>query len=196
MTNVQKNSTGTSIPAGILSGVEGFYENGRKYVIINGTTMLFENAPTRVQNKIAEHCIADKQATYAIAEVVGTQAFSVVFDMWYRCRIGGLDSQPDFSDDLESFTPDAFNSQCTDDHCPMRGKLCNSLGLKSFHMPTVRALVNGYTVKETAARVHLSVEGVKSQVKVIKETLGARNTAHMVSILASKGIQPRMEVSC
>ncbi len=189
MTKVTKNGTGNTLPAGLLTEIEAFYENGAKYLIINGTTMRFEDSPIKVQNKIAEHCLADKKAGNAIALELGTNAFGAVFDQWYRCRVGGLDSVADFSDDLNTFKPDDFNNQCTDYSCVNRGKICNNLGLSYFYMPTIHAIMQGKTVSETAKEVNLSQDGVKTQLKRIKEITGAKNNANLSALIASKGLQ-------
>ncbi len=188
MTKVVKKQKGSAIPAGLLSGVEAFWKNGEKYLIIKGQSMKFEDAPIRVQNAIAQHCINDHEVCSRIEAEVGA-TFSAVFNQWYRCRVGGLDSTPDFSEDLSRYNPDEFNNQCLDYNCSMRGKICNNLKLKHYHMPTISLLLGGATVGQIAKRVNLSPDGIKSQLKRIKEITGAKNNAHLSAIMAAKGMQ-------
>lgn len=185
-TKLQKTKNETRMPAGILNGTEAFWHDGQKWIIHEGHATRFEAAPIKVQNMIAEAFLADTEARRYLTRI-GCTAFSKAFDFWYRCKLGALDSIPDFINN--NFTPDAYNSACTDYDCVHRGKFCSmASGLKNYEVKSLAALKEGYTVDEAAAQVYVSPAGMKSRVEKMKEKLGARNLPQLTAIAAELGI--------
>ena len=181
---VQK--TETTMPAGIINGTEAFWFEGGKWVIHHGQTMKFEDAPGAVQRMIANAFMNDVVA-HAYLKRMGIENFTAGFDRWYRCRIGTIDSTPDFADG--KFTPDAFNSACKDFQCVHRGRLCSlKPGFKHYEVDTIRELKKGNTIEHTANELRISTAGLKSRVEKMKEKVGARNMAQLIAISVEYGM--------
>lgn len=184
--NVMITNETKKLPAGIFEGVEAFWHNGEKWVIAGGMVSRFNEAPAKIQNMIAEAFLADKKSRNYLQKM-GITSFEKGMDMWYKCVVGALDCTPDFLKD--KFTPDAYNSTCTDYDCPHRGKFC-SLGpaLKNYEVATIAALKGGFTIEQTATLLYISPAALKSRLNVIKEKLHARNMASMMARAAEIGI--------
>ena len=184
-TVLQKKET-KKLPAGILEGTEAFWHDGEKWVIHEGKTMLFNDAPESVQRAIANAFMNDKKSQDYLKKI-GLTEFSKAFDFWYHCKIGALDEIPDIIDG--KFTPDAFNHTCKDYKCPHRAIFCSlEPGLKNYEVETVVALKRGETIEQTAKILFISVPGLKSRIEKIKEKLGATNMASLIARADSYGI--------
>jgi hypothetical protein len=185
-TKLQQTEIKSNIPAGIIEGTEAFWFNNQKWLIHEGKATKFEDAPVKVQNMIAMAFLNDKKSRDYLKKM-GVTAFSKGMDMWYRCVLGALDGTPDFKNG--KFTPDAYNSACTDTKCPHRGKFC-SLGpaLKNFEVATIDALKGGFTIEQTATLLFISPATLKSRLEKIKEKLGARNMASMMARATELGV--------
>ena len=182
----EKLKTGIKVPAGIFKGTEAFWYEGQKWVIHQGVTMLFNEAPTKIQNMIAEAFLADTRSR-DILRAEGITKFSEAFDRWYRCVIGALDEAPDFRDG--NLNADAYNHMCTDYQCPLRGKLCSlATGLKNYEVETIIALKLGHSIEETARMLCISLPGLKSRIEKLKEKLNATNMASLIAIASKIGI--------
>jgi DNA-binding CsgD family transcriptional regulator len=175
------------IPAEIIEGIEPFWFNNEKWVLINKNEAIqFHKAPGKVQRMIVEECIKDK-ASREYMRKHGISGLSNELDTWYKCVIGGLDNTPDFL--KGKFTPDAYNNMCTDFECPHRGKLCGvRSGLKNYEVQTIAALKQGWSIEITADLLCISVAGMKSRIEKIKEKLGATNMASLIAIASELGI--------
>lgn len=185
-TNLQKTNIGTAVPAGIMSGIEAFWFDGKKMVIANGVTYEFNESPSQVRNIIKEAFLSDKRS-HKLMKQHGITGLNECFDKWYHCVIGALDEAPDFVDG--NLNADAYNHMCKDYKCAMRGKLCSlSLGLKNYEISTLKLLQEGITVKEAAERACMSFAGMKSRIEHLKLKLGAKNLAQLVAIATSIGI--------
>jgi len=184
--NVMKISASAKLPAGIVEGTEAFWISGEKWLIHEGSTMKFTEAPAKVQNMIVEIFRNDDQAR-KILKKEGLVKFSEQFDAWYKCRIGALDNTPDFLNG--KLNVDAYNSACTDMECPMRGKLCSvSAGLRNYEVQTIKLLQQGYSVKKAANKLSLSHAGMKSRVELLKQKFDAVNMAEMITRATALGI--------
>jgi len=185
-TKLVKKHKRAIIPAGIIEGVEAFWYNNEKWVMVEGHKMRFHDAPGSVQRMIATACMNDKPSKDFMKKQ-GVEKFSEVFDWWYKCVVGAYDNEPDFLNG--KFSADAYNHACTDMSCPHRGKLCSvKVGLKFWEVATINALKVGLSFDKTAVLLNISAAGFKSRVEKIKEKLGANNVASMMAIAAEKGI--------
>ena len=174
------------IPAGIFEGVEAFWYNNEKWVLLEGTTVKFHDAPGWVQRMIADACRNDKRRVDYMKSK-GVRAFSEVFDWWYRCVVGALDNVPDFVDG--KFTADNYNHGCTKMDCLDRGKLCGfSSGLNTYDVKTLAALKKGETIRKTAAMLHVSEAGLKSRITKLRQKTEAKNTAALTALAGELGI--------
>jgi len=174
------------IPAGIFSGIEAFYHEGEKWVIAHGTTYSFHEAPSTIQQQVWKAFTADKKSLAYLTKM-GLTKHREVFERWYKCVIGGLDSIPDLVDD--KLTPDAYNNMCSDLHCPHRGRLCSCItGLKNYEVATIVALRNGESMERAASKLCVSLPGMKSRVEKIKEKLQVPNMAALMAFSANIGI--------
>lgn len=181
---VQK--TEATMPAGIINGTEAFWFKGEKWVIHQGQTMRFDNAPGAIQRMIANAFMNDV-VTRAYLKRMGCVTFSIAFDRWYRCRIGSFDGIPDFIDG--KFTPDAFNSACKDFQCTHRGRLCSlTPGFKNYEVNTIRELKKGDTIEHTAKALFISTPGLKSRLEKMKAKMGARNMAQLMAKAVEYGM--------
>lgn len=186
MSTKLNNLAGCAIPAGLLEGIEAFWHFGQKWIIIKGHVTAFDDAPTKVQNMVANCFLKDKKSQQYLRKK-GIVKFSEGFDRWYRCKIGGLDTTPDFYNGV--FTPDAYNNSCTDYLCPDRGKFCSQgCGLKSHEVATLVALKAGKNLAQTAAQLCISTAAMKSRLEKIKEKLNATNMASLMAKSAEIGI--------
>lgn len=186
MTNLGRITTQNIIPAGFFTGTEAFWHEDEKWVIADGTIKRFHECDSRIQQPIWKAFIADQQSLAYLAKMGLTKA-SEVFDRWYRCVIGGLDSVQDFSNDKH--TPDSFNNMCTDMQCPHRGRLCScATGLKNYEVETLVALKKGESLERTASILCVSLPGMKSRVEKIKEKLQVSNMASLMARTAELGI--------
>jgi len=94
---------------------------------------------------------------------------------------------PDFVNG--KFVADGYNNTCKDFDCPHRGRFCSlKAGLKTHEVATISALKGGYTIKQTAAMLCIEESSLKSRILKIREKLGARNMASMMSRAAELGI--------
>jgi len=178
-------SSNSQIPAGIFSGIEAFYFEGEKWVISHGSVKRFHECDSSVQQPIWKAFMADKQSMAYLAKIGITKA-SEVFERWYRCVVGGLDSVPDFG---THFTPDAFNNLCADYKCPHRGLLCSrATGLKNYEVETIAELKRGESVERASHRLFISPRGMKSRVEKIKEKMNVPNMAALMVTATQLGI--------
>lgn len=179
------NEMKATIPAGIISGIEGFWHDGEKWIIANGQVQRFHDAPTGVQQMVWRHFFADTYSQHIIKNL-GITKLTETFDRWYRCVVGGLDHIPDFGSML---MPDNYNNMCTDTSCTLRGKLCSrGVGLKNYEVETLRELESGESLEHAASDLCISLPAIKSRVEKIKEKLHAPNMAAMVATSARLGI--------
>lgn len=185
-TNIMQKEQTKKLPAGILEGTEAFWHENEKWVIHEGRTMKFHEAPGYVQRAIANAFLNDTKSRNYLCRI-GVTKFSTAFEMWYKCVIGAIDETPDFLNG--KFTPDAYNRTCTDYNCQHRGKLCSlQPGLKNYEVATISALKGGFTMEQTASMLCISLPGLKSRVEKIKEKLGASNMASMIANADAFGI--------
>lgn len=183
-TNLVKTSR-SPIPAGIFSGIEAFWFENEKWVLYNGTKYRYNEAPTNVKAIIQKEFMNDKKSLSYIKKI-GITAASEVFDTWYRCVVGGLDSTPDFG---KKFIPDSYNNMCSDMNCHHRGKLCSrDMGLKNYEVVTLIALKRGESMEQTAQKICVSLPGMKSRVEKIKTKMNVSNMASLIAIATEIGI--------
>lgn len=186
MDKLQKFTLKNKIPAGILSDTEAFWHNEEKWIIHQGETMRFNDAPIKLRDMIAESFLCDTYSTTYLKKI-GITGFSQGFEMWYKCVAGALDSTPDFTDG--KFTADNYNYSCTDQNCIHRGKLCGrASGLNSIEVQTLAALKRGDNFRQTAASLYVSEPGLKSRVTKLRQKLEAKNTAALTARAAEIGI--------
>lgn len=184
--NVQQNTIGAKLPAGIMKGTEAFWYNNEKWVIHEGKVFTYNEAPTHVKAMIQRAFINDKKSQQ-IMKKFNITGINVGFDTWYHCVIGALDETPDFIDG--NLNADAYNHFCTDYSCPMRGKLCSlSTGLLNYEVETLHALEKGETIEKTAQRLYISTAGLKSRIEKLKEKLVAKNMAELIAKASKIGI--------
>jgi len=174
------------VPAGLITGIEAFWYNSEKWVIANGTTSRFVDAPPVIQQTIAKAFQQDAESIAYLSKM-GLTRFTETFDRWYQCVVGGLDNVPDFENG--TLKSDAYNNMCIDSNCPHRGKLCSrALALKNYEIETIVALKQGHNLEITASQLCISLPGMKSRVEKIKETLHVPNMAALMAYAAEIGI--------
>lgn len=184
--NVNQNSIGAKLPAGILEGTEAFWYNGEKMVIHNGHTTRFDEAPSQVRNMIKTAFLADR-VSHKVMGTVGIVHPGEAFDKWYHCVIGALDEAPDFVNG--NLNADAYNHFCSDYDCPLRGKLCSlATGLKNYEVETIAELKKGETIEQAADKLCMSVAGLKSRIEKLKEKFSAKNMAELIAKATRLGI--------
>ena len=177
--NLVKNEAGAKLPAGIIEGTEAFWYNNEKWLIHEGVSMLFIQAPTKIQNMVVEIFRKDNRSQHYLVSQ-GLVQFSEQFDRWYQCVIGALDETPDFING--NLNADAYNHSCTDYSCPLRGKLCSiATGLLNYEVETITVLKQGLTIDQAADELCISVSGLKSRIEKIREKLAAKNMAEMIA---------------
>lgn len=177
------------IPAGIISGREGFWDSqtNTKWLAIDGTVKRFDQWPTKIQNETVDAFLQDTESRNYLRKI-GITAFSSAFDRWYKCVIGGLDCVPDFNN-KNQVVPDAFINTCQNMICDDRGKLCGrKLKLKNFEVQTICTLEKGHSLNESAKILCISLPAVKKRVENINIKLGTRNMASMIATSANFGI--------
>lgn len=179
----------TKFPAGIMGDIEAFCFDNKKYLIIDGIKTRFQNAPGHVQRIFVNGFMADDSFRNWLKST-GITGFIPGFEKWFFCKFGAYDSQPDVVNG--KLIPDRYNSACSDYNCEMRGKFCGNLPfrIRSYEVQTLQYLMSGYSAEQTAAKCFVSIPGIKSRIEKLKEETGARNTAHLVSIATTWGIQP------
>jgi len=191
MTKLQKKTTqNPTMPAGLFGeGVEAFWHAGEKWILMDGQRIRFNDAPLKVRNMIANVFLHDEPSK-AYFRKIGVTGFSSAFEMWYRCVIGALDATPDFIND--EFTPDTYNTSCSDFDCPHRGKLCGrKTAINNQDVQTLMALSMGETFRETASYLYISEAGLKSRVTKLRQKIEAKNIAALTARAAEIGIHPR-----
>ena len=178
------------MPAGLFGeGVEAFWHAGEKWILMDGQRIRFNDAPLKVRNMIANVFLHDEPSK-AYFRKIGVTGFSSAFEMWYRCVIGALDATPDFIND--EFTPDTYNTSCSDFDCPHRGKLCGrKTAINNQDVQTLMALSMGETFRETASYLYISEAGLKSRVTKLRQKIEAKNIAALTARAAEIGIHPR-----
>lgn len=183
---LQKTEMRTKLPAGMIDGIELFWYNNEKWIILEGKAMRFVDSPAKLQNLIAELFLADFRSQ-ALLKKIGITAFSVAFDRWYRCLFGALDEFPDIINGR--INPDSYNSSCKDYKCVLRGRFCSrGPGLKSYEVESLVALKEGHTIEQAAVLLCISIAGMKSRVEKMKVKLGARNLPQLTAKAAELGI--------
>ena len=95
--------TNVQIPAGITKGTEAFWIDGEKWLIHNGESKPFNDYPAAVQNAVVALFRADTESR-AILEKYKIKGFIPQFEAWYKCVVGGLDSEPDFKDFCKTYS--------------------------------------------------------------------------------------------
>lgn len=187
MTSKLQFSDKSPIPAGLFGeGIEAFWYAGEKWVIVSGVRYLYNDSPTRVKSIIQREFMNDKLSLSYMATRMRLKNANEMFDTWYRCVVGGLDSVPDFG---QKFTPDAFNNLCTDHKCPHRGILCSrATGLKNYEVETIAELKRGESVERASHRLFISPRGMKSRVEKIKEKMNVPNMAALMVTATQLGI--------
>src|SRR5690606_12655763 len=112
---------------------ESFFDEAsqQQWVIIDGHSMPFSDAPGRIQRIFADAFLNDKQGQNYLEKKMGITTFREGFERWLKCKAGGLDHVPDFI--KGKFVADEYNNACKDYDCPHRGKFCSlGPGLKNF----------------------------------------------------------------
>jgi DNA-binding CsgD family transcriptional regulator len=183
---LMKKQCQSTFPAGIIEGIEGFWHDEEKWVMVEGTKMKFDAAPGKVQRLFANAFVKDRKSQEYMKRH-GVTKFNEGFEWWFKCVVGAYDREPDFIDG--KFTPDTFNNTCKDYDCVHCGRLCSiSTGLKNYEVATIVALKGGFTEEQTATLLFISVPGLKSRIEHIKEKLGATNMASMIAKAVEFGI--------
>lgn len=184
---VKKNQLAL-IPFGIVEGVEPFWFNNEKWVLLNNQfPVKYHETSGENQRLIADACKDDKPSLAYINKKMKVTAKSGEFNIWYKCVVGGLDYVPDLL--KGKFTPDAYNNMCSDYNCLHRGKLCGvASGLRSHHVQAIIALKKGKSVAATASDLCISTAGLKSRIEVIKIKLDAPNLPSMMAKAVEIGI--------
>lgn len=184
--NVQKTDK-SPIPAGIFGeGIEAFWYNNEKWVIANGARYRYNETPTHAKAVIQQAFMNDRQSLAYMATRMNLKNANEMFDTWYRCVVGGLDSVPDFG---LKFTPDAFNNMCHDTQCKHRGSFCGrQTALKNYEVETLAQLGKGNNMKATSEHLFITRTGIRSRVDQIKEKLNANNMAELMHRSAQLGI--------
>lgn len=183
---VHQFSVGAKLPAGIIEGTEAFWFDNEKWLIHNGQTLRYNEAPTEVKRMIQEAFMADK-VSHKIIKQAGITSLNETFDTWYRCVIGALDDAPDFVNG--NLNADAYNHSCANHDCELRGKLCSlATGLKNYECRTIEELKKGETIEQAASELCLSVPGMKSRIEKLKEKLNAKNMAELIAKATQIGI--------
>ncbi len=59
--------------------------------------------------------------------------------------------------------------------------------LTSAELRVLRFMADGASAKEAAAQIGRSFNGVNARTKIMRRTIGAKNSAHMVAIAFRKG---------
>lgn len=188
-TKLVKRNKLAIIPAGILEGIESFFDEktNQSWVVVDGHSMPFFQSPGKIQRLFAEAFINDKRSQKYLKEKMNITSFREGFEWWLKCVAGGLDHVPDIVNG--KFTADGYNNTCTNYDCPHRGKFCSlAAGLKSYEVKTIMALKSGMSIEEAADNECVSVAGMKSRVVAIKEKLGATNMASLIAIASGFGI--------
>ncbi len=185
-TKLVQNNKRVKLPAGIIEGTEAFWFDSEKWLIHKGQAMKFTDAPTKIQNMVAEMFLKDTRSRDYLQKI-GMVKFSEAFDMWYRCVVGALDETPDFK--AGNLCADSYNHFCTDYKCHHRGKLCSlKLGLKNYEVETIVALKEGKSIERTALMLCISLPGLESRIEKIKEKLVATNMASLIAKATEMGI--------
>lgn len=178
-TNLQQKKQ-SKIPAGIIEGIEAFWYNEEKWIIMDGRVMRFDDSPTHVRQMFTNAFRNDAESLRYLSKNAGKLTVSEAFDFWYRCKLGALDEAPDFVDG--NLHADYFNHACKDYDCPHRGKFCSlGPGLKDYEVKTLAALKNGETIEKTADALCISLPGLKSRIEKLKEKLNAKNMAALIA---------------
>lgn len=187
--NLQKNQNETNpIPAGIVSGMEGFWDEltKTKFLAIQGVIKPFNEWSSSIQNRIVAIFNNDSYSRDYLRRK-GIIAFSEAFDKWWKCVVGGLDGTPDFDND--NLFPDSFINTCNCNECPDRGKLCGRASmLKNFEVATIQTLEKGNSLSQSAMILCISLPAMKKRVEAINIKLGTRNMASMIATSAKLGI--------
>ena len=179
--------TNVQIPAGITKGTEAFWIDGEKWLIHNGESKPFNDYPAAVQNAVVALFRADTESR-AILEKYKIKGFIPQFEAWYKCVVGGLDSQPDF-ENFAKLIPDAFANTCTKTDCPMRGKLCGrTCGLNSREVSTIKDFASGQTIVQVAQSQYVTEAAIKSRVNTIHEKMDVRNMAQLMATAGKLGV--------
>jgi DNA-binding CsgD family transcriptional regulator len=188
-TNLVKRNNEAIIPAGIKEGIESFFDttSQQSWVIIDGHSMPFSDAPDRVRHMFADAFLADKQSQKYMEKKMGITGFREGFETWMKCKAGGLDHVPNFVNG--KFVADVYTNTCKDYECPHRGIFCSqATGLRNYEVATISALKGGFTIEQTATLLFISVPGLKSRIEKIKKKLAARNMASMMARATELGI--------
>ncbi len=186
MTKVTQNTIGAKLPAGLIEGTEAFWFDNEKWVIHNGQTLRYNEAPTKIKQMIQTAFMND-EPSHKILKQAGINTLNETFDRWYRCVVGALDESPDFVDG--NLNADAYNHSCADHTCQLRGKLCSlATGLKNYECETIAALKKGETIEQAADELCMSVAGLKSRIEKLKEKLEAKNMAQLIAKATRIGI--------
>lgn len=186
-TNVGSLEVTPKIPAGIFNGAEVFAVNGVIYAMYQGNRLLFEELPSMEKRSFMSEYIADKEGQKFIRDTFGITGFESGFKQWLFCKFGSLDGNPDSVD--MKITPDKFNSACIKTDCPGRGNFCGKeSGLKGYEVETLKQVVSGKTISESAENLHISVPGMKSRIEKLKGKLSATNIVALAAKAVGMGI--------
>ncbi|MBV5313786.1 MAG: helix-turn-helix transcriptional regulator [Prolixibacteraceae bacterium] len=185
-TNLLKKDK-SPIPAGIFgNGMEPFWYENEKWVIAHADVRRFDECDSSIQQPIWKAFLNDKQSLAYLSKI-GVKKASESFDRWYRCVVGGLDHVSDIVGD--SFTPDAFNNMCSESNCPHRGLLCGrASGLRSFEIETIRSLMQGKSMEQTAESLYMSLPAIKSRVSKLHEKFEVTNTVALIALATQLGL--------
>ena len=178
-TKVKKRN---KIPAGILSGVEIFTDNGIIYGLENGSCKPFLELPSSIKNSYKTKFMADRQFHRYAKQYWNLVHFDEVFYKWMDCAFGNLDGTPDLNEATGEIIRDE-NSWCGDYECKMAGTNCTlPHGLKMHEIETLSLFKKGLTANQVAKRLHRSKPAIISRIEKTKVNLEAINMAHLSSI--------------
>lgn len=175
------------IPAGLFGeGIEAFWHDGEKWVIVAGVRYLYNDSPTHAKATIQREFMNDRYSLSYMSTRMGLKKANEMFDTWYRCVVGGLDHVPDFAN---KFTPDAFNNMCHDTGCKHRGCFCGrQTALKNYEVETLAQLSMGNSMEKTSRQLYITRTGIRNRVDRTKEKLQANNMAELMHRAAQLGI--------
>lgn len=168
-----------TIPAGIVTGIEGFVHQDKKFLIVDGVTTLFEKAPAYAMKPFRDAFWADRKGRAWIQEHFGLSTVEAVFFQWYKCNFGALDDTADVDANTGEVVKDV-NSFCGDADCKMAGiECCLPYGLKMDQVKTLRLIKQGKKSREIKQLLDVSFEAVRSRRRVLFVKFNVSNVAEL-----------------
>lgn len=173
------------LPAGLIDDdVEIFTTGDEVFALLNRNGTEFHEWPKWLKRALRKDLQADRVAVQELLDL-GLETDDEMLWQYARCRYGSFDGRPDLKDG--KFIHTEYWDCGIRGNCPSEGKLCCSMKMgdqviSRREMQAWRLVTQGYTDKEIAAELHVSVLTVPQHVRNLCKKCKVRHRGELIRL--------------